>query len=90
MTTPHPVSDAARALFAETPIHAMLEKFLLPVELDIAWTDAVREPTGQQLFEKLLEGLGVDANAPRATCIVFPGAARWSRSRIIRSAWWRA
>jgi putative hemolysin len=60
MTTPHPVSDAARALFAETPIHAMLEKFLLPVELDIAWTDAVREPTGQQLFEKLLEGLGVE------------------------------
>ncbi len=60
MTTPHPVSDAARALFAESPIHGFFEKFLLPEELDIAWTDAVREPTGQQLFEKLLEGLGVE------------------------------
>ena len=64
MTTPHPVSDAARALFAETPMHAaagwFFEKFLLPEELDVAWTDAVREPTGQQLFEKLLEGLGVE------------------------------
>jgi len=59
MTTPHPVSDAARALFAETPIHGFLEKFLLPEELDAAWTDAVVQPTSQQLFEKLLEGLGV-------------------------------
>ncbi len=60
MTTPHPVSDAARALFAETPIHGFIEKFLLPEELDVAWTDAVLQPTGQQLFEKLLEGLGVE------------------------------
>jgi putative hemolysin len=60
MTTPHPVSDAARALFAETPIHGFFEKFLLPEELDVAWTDAVLQPTGQQLFEKLLEGLGVE------------------------------
>jgi putative hemolysin len=64
MTTPHPVSDAARALLAETPIHAaagwFFERFLLPEELDVAWTDAVRQPTGQQLFEKLLEGLGVE------------------------------
>ena len=64
MTTPHPVSDAARALLAETHIHAaagwLFERFLLPQELDVAWTDAVREPNGQQLFEKLLEGLGVE------------------------------
>ncbi len=64
MTTPHPVSDAARALLAETPIHAaasrLFEKFLLPEELDAAWTGAVLQPTGQQLFEKLLEGLGVE------------------------------
>ncbi|MGA3205887.1 MAG: GNAT family N-acyltransferase, partial [Bryobacteraceae bacterium] len=63
MTTPHPVSDAARALLAETQVPAaagwFFEKFLLPEELDVAWTDAVRQPTGQQLFEKLLEGLGV-------------------------------
>jgi putative hemolysin len=63
VTTPHPVSDAARALLAETPIHAaagwFFEKFLLPKELDVAWTDAVLQPTGQQLFETLLEGLGV-------------------------------
>ncbi len=63
MTTPHPVSDAARALLAEAQIHAAagwcFEKFLLPEELDVAWTDAVLQPTGQQLFEKLLEGLGV-------------------------------
>ncbi len=64
MTTPHPVSDAARALFAETPMPAaagwFFEKFLLPEELDVAWTDAALQPTGQQLFEKLLEGLGVE------------------------------
>jgi putative hemolysin len=64
LATPHPVSDAARALLAENPIHPaagwFFEKFLLPQELDAAWTDAVREPTGQQLFEKLLEGLGVE------------------------------
>ncbi len=60
MTTPHPVSDAARALFPETPVHRLFEKFLLPEELDAAWTDAVLQPTGQQLFEKLLEGLGVE------------------------------
>lgn len=64
MTTPHPVSDAARALLAETHIHAaagwFFEKFLLPEELDVAWTDAALQPNGQQLFEKLLEGLGVE------------------------------
>lgn len=64
MTTAHPVSDAARALLAETPVHAaagwFFEKFLLPEELDAAWTDAVLQPSGQQLFEKLLEGLGVE------------------------------
>ena len=46
MTTPHPVSDAARALLSETQIHAaagwFFERFLLPQELDVAWTDAVR------------------------------------------------
>jgi putative hemolysin len=64
MTTPHPVSDAARALLAETPIPAaagwFFEKFLLPEDLDVAWTDAVLQTTGPQLFEKLLEGLGVE------------------------------
>jgi putative hemolysin len=64
MTTPHPVSDAARALVAETHLHAaagwFFEKFLLPEELDVAWSDAVLQPTGQQLFERLLEGLGVE------------------------------
>ena len=63
MTTPHPVSDAARAVFAETQMHAaagwFFERFLLPPELDAAWTDAVAQPNGQQLFEKLLERLGV-------------------------------
>ncbi len=70
MTTPHPVSDAARALLAETPVHAaaawFFEKFLLPEELDVAWTDAVLQPTGQQLFEKLLEGLGVECECAPA------------------------
>ena len=64
MTTPHPVSDAARALLAETHINPaagwLFEKFLLPHELDAAWTDASLEPSGQQLFEKLLELLGVE------------------------------
>jgi hypothetical protein len=60
LTTPHPVSDAARALFAETRIHGFFEKFLLPEELDVVWTGAALQPTGQQLFEKLLEGLGVE------------------------------
>jgi putative hemolysin len=64
MTTPHPVSDAARALLAETHINPaagwLFEKFLLPYELDEAWTDASLEPNGQQLFEKLLELLGVE------------------------------
>ncbi len=63
MTTPQPVSDAARALLAETTIHAaacwFFEKFLLPHELDAAWTEAALQPTGQQLFETLLDGLGV-------------------------------
>ena len=70
MTTPHPISDAARALLAETQIHAaagwFFEKFLLPEELDVAWTDAVLQPTGQQLFEKLLEGLGVECECAPA------------------------
>ncbi len=64
MTIPHPVSDAARALVAETHLHAaagwFFEKFLLPEELDVAWSDAVLQPTPQQLFERLLEGLGVE------------------------------
>ena len=37
----------------------LFEKFLLPQELDTAWIDAALEPSGQQLFEKLLEKLGV-------------------------------
>lgn len=61
MTLPHPVSDAARALLAETQINPaagwLFEKFLLPQELDAAWTDASVEETGQQLFEKLLKKL---------------------------------
>jgi len=70
MSIPHPVSDAARTLFAETRMNPaagwFLEKFLLPEELDAAWTDAAQQPTGQQLFEKLLEGLGVECECSPA------------------------
>ncbi|HVO99071.1 MAG TPA: lysophospholipid acyltransferase family protein [Bryobacteraceae bacterium] len=61
MTSAHPVSDAARALFAETHLNPaagwILEKLLLPQELDAALIDASAEPEGQQLFEKVLEKL---------------------------------
>ncbi len=61
MTSAHPVSDAARALFADTHMNPaagwLLERLLLPQELDAAWTDASAGSAGQQLFEKVLEKL---------------------------------
>ncbi len=61
MTSAHPVSDAARALFADTHLNPaagwLLERLLLPQELDAAWTGASAGPMGQQLFEKVLEKL---------------------------------
>lgn len=61
MTSVHPVSDAARALFADTHMNPaagwLLERLLLPQELDAAWTDASAGSAGQQLFEKVLEKL---------------------------------
>jgi len=65
MTTAHPISDAARAMLAGSPINPaagwLFEKFLLPEELDSAWTHASAGQQGQQLFEKLLEQLDLRA-----------------------------
>jgi putative hemolysin len=65
MTTPHPISDAARAMLAGSPINPaagwLFEKFLLPEELDTAWTHASAGQQGQSLFEKLLEQLDLRA-----------------------------
>jgi putative hemolysin len=65
MTTPHPISDAARAMLAGSPINPaagwLFEKFLLPEELDTAWTHASAGQQGQPLFEKLLEQLDLRA-----------------------------